>query len=52
MRPPDRLAFKVPTSNIGIKALARIFGVEGNPSGQNEAHRLLGQKLFGTTPYV
>ena len=47
MRQPDRLAFKVPTSNIGIKALARIFGVEGNPINQNEAHCLLGQKLFG-----
>jgi hypothetical protein len=50
MRQPDRVAFKVPESNIGINALARLFGVEGDPAHKMEAHRLLGVQLFGTTP--
>jgi hypothetical protein len=45
MRKPEKMEFKV--CGIGLNALARRFGVQGNPIGSRPCQMELGKKIYG-----
>jgi hypothetical protein len=49
MNHKQKPAFQVPGSEMGLIALARRFGVKGNPVGYHAIHLQLGVRIFGAT---
>ena len=47
MTAKQKSAFRVPGSEMGLRALATRFGVEGNPVSNHAIHLELGEKIFG-----
>ncbi len=47
MRQKQKAAYRVPGTDMGLRALATRLGIEGDPVGYHEVHLQLRKKIFG-----
>jgi hypothetical protein len=47
MTSKQKASYRVPGADMGLKALATRFGIEGDPIGYHKVHLQLGKKIFG-----
>jgi hypothetical protein len=52
MTAKERRSFRIPGSDMGMNALARVFGVEGDSVGYTAIHLELGERIFGSCTVI
>jgi len=52
MKQKEKRAYKLQPGNYGLKAIATILEVEGNPIGHRDIHLALGRSIWGELEYL